>query len=202
MSSLNEIESLYASSISSDDVDDVTAVYLKSLRYSNATASSVALEGMTYDYAYDIPLVAMLSARAYFGDRLFIESGLTYTRLGTTVLNGRSVVTNKQYFHYAGLPLEAGWAFVDTRYFTSYVAAGAQVEKCVYATNNGSKISVKPLQFSMIARAGAQFNIIRQLGIFVEPGFTYYFNDGSNYHTARKESPATFTVTGGLRFTL
>ena len=126
MYSLDKIERLYSSSLSSaDDASDASATYLKSLPNSNATASSVALEGMTYEYAYDIPLILMLSARYYLGDRLFIESGLTYTRLGTTVMNGRSVVTNKQYFHYIGLPLEAGWSFVDTRYFTSYVAAGA-----------------------------------------------------------------------------
>jgi len=203
MYSLDKIERLYSSSLSSaDDASDASATYLKSLPNSNATASSVALEGMTYEYAYDIPLILMLSARYYLGDRLFIESGLTYTRLGTTVMNGRSVVTNKQYFHYIGLPLEAGWSFVDTRYFTSYVAAGAMAEKCVYATNNGSRIDVKPMQYAIIARAGAQVNIIRQLGLFVEPGFTYYFKDGSEYHTARKESPATFTVTGGFRFTL
>ena len=203
MSSLDKIERLYSSSLSSaDEESDASATYLKSLPNSNATASSVALEGMTYEYAYDIPLVLMLSARYYLENKLFIESGLTYTRLGTTVMNGRSVVTNKQNFHYIGLPLEAGWSFVDTRYFTSYVAAGAMAEKCVYATNNGSRIDVKPMQYAILARAGAQVNIIRQLGLFVEPGFTYYFKDGSEYHTARKESPATFTVTGGLRFTL
>ena len=202
MSSLDKIERLYSSSTLSDDDVDAASSYLKGLAVSNVNATSVALEGMTYDYAYDVPVIVKLSGRMFLGSRIFIETGLTYTRLGTTVINSRSVVTNKQRFHYLGVPVEAGWAFVDTRYFTSYISAGAMAEKCVYAVNNDSKVNVKPMQYSLLARVGAQFNPFEHLGIFVEPGFTYYFNDGSDYHTSRKENPAAFTVTAGLRFTL
>lgn len=50
-------------------------------------------------------------------------------------------------------------------------------------------VKVKPLQWSLSAAAGAQFKITEKLGIYAEPGVVYYFDDGSNVNTIRKEHP-------------
>jgi hypothetical protein len=99
--------------------------------------------------------------------------------------------------------------------------AGGAVEKCVsgkrsiigsVSTSNAGKdeqfsggeenVKVKPLQWSLSAAAGAQFKITEKLGIYAEPGVVYYFDDGSNVNTIRKEHPFNFNIQLGVRFTL
>mgnify|MGYP000010645216 FL=1 len=63
-------------------------------------------------------------------------------------------------------------------------------------------VKVKPLQWSLSAAAGAQFKITEKLGIYAEPGVVYYFDDGSNVNTIRKEHPFNFNIQLGVRFTL
>ena len=100
-------------------------------------------------------------------------------------------------------------------------SAGGAVEKCVsgkrsiigsVSTSNAGKdeqfsggeenVKVKPLQWSLSAAAGAQFKITEKLGIYAEPGVVYYFDDGSNVNTIRKEHPFNFNIQLGVRFTL
>ena len=51
-------------------------------------------------------------------------------------------------------------------------------------------VKVKPLQWSLSAAAGAQFKITEKLGYFMRSReFVYYFDDGSNVNTIRKEHP-------------
>ena len=57
-------------------------------------------------------------------------------------------------------------------------------------------------QWSLSAAAGAQFKITEKLGIYAEPGVVYYFDDGSNVNTIRKEHPFNFNIQLGVRFTL
>ena len=89
------------------------------------------------------------------------------------------------------------------------------VEKCVAGTMHkvgivnkqdkdatNENIHVKPLQWSLSAAAGAQFKITDKVGIYAEPGVVYYFDDGSNWQTIRKEHPFNFNIQLGVRFTL
>ncbi|MCI2083010.1 MAG: porin family protein [Bacteroidales bacterium] len=171
--------------------------YLKSI---SEESSRVLLEGVDYTYLYEIPVTYMFSIRDYFDFGLFLETGICYTRLGTTVLNGSSVVTSKQVFHYLGVPLKVGWSFLNTRYFSAYLSAGVAAEKCIYAINNGNRIHVKQMQYSASASLGFQFNFNEKIGLFAEPAYDFYPDDGSSFHTSRKENPQTFTLTAGLRF--
>ena len=63
------------------------------------------------------------------------------------------------------------------------------------------KETVKPLQFSVSGGVGAQINATKRLGIYVEPGVAYYFNDGSDIQTIRKENPFNFNIQAGIRLT-
>ena len=44
--------------------------------------------------------------------------------------------------------------------------------------------------------------ITEKFGIYAEPGVVYYFDDGSNVNTIRKEHPFNFNIQLGVRFTL
>ena len=50
-----------------------------------------------------------------------------------------------------------------------------------------------------MAAVGAQYNIGKHLGIYLEPGIAYYFDDGSALPTIRKDNPCNFTLQAGVR---
>lgn len=70
------------------------------------------------------------------------------------------------------------------------------MEKCVYGKIGSESETVKPLQFSVMGAVGAQYNISRRVGVYVEPGVSYFFDDGSDVQTIRKENPCNFTLQG------
>ena len=107
----------------------------------------------------------------------------------------------EQKLHYIGIPLRANWHFLDKKLVTLYVSGGGMVEKCVYGKLGSEKETVKPLQFSVSGGVGAQINATKRLGIYVEPGVAYYFNDGSDIQTIRKENPFNFNIQAGVRLT-
>ena len=39
------------------------------------------------------------------------------------------------------------------------------------------------------------------MGVFVEPGMSYYFDDGANIQTIYKEKPLNFNLNMGIRLT-
>ena len=75
------------------------------------------------------------------------------------------------------------------------------VEKCVYGKLGSEKETVKPLQFSVSGAVGAQLNATKRVGVYVEPGVAYYFDDGSDIQTIRKENPFNFNIQAGIRLT-
>lgn len=82
-----------------------------------------------------------------------------------------------------------------------YVSAGGAIEKCVYGKVGSEKETVKPVQLSVMGAVGAQYNISNRVGIYVEPGVSYFFDDGSPIETIRKENPTNFTLQAGIRLT-
>lgn len=74
-----------------------------------------------------------------------------------------------------------------------YTAAASQGEE-------HTSFHVNQLQCSASLSAGVQFNLAKRVGLYVEPGATYYFNDGSGVETVRKEHPLNFSLQMGIRF--
>lgn len=153
------------------------------------------------DVVHHQPISFGLSVRKTLPKGFSVETGLTYTLLSSEVKFANSSVTEDQRLHYIGIPVRANWNFVDQKLFTMYVSAGGAVEKCVYADRGGMKKTVNPLQFSVNGAVGAQFNATKRLGVYVEPGVAYFFNDGSDMQTIRKETPFNFNIQAGVRFT-
>ena len=151
-----------------------------------------------------------------FSDRWSLETGLNYTLLSSELHTGtQSYMEEEQKLHYVGIPLKLKYNFWKNKRLVVYAVAGGMVEKCVsgeletlYVTGSSDRksehtsLDVKPLQWSVNAAVGGQFNLIPQLGIYVEPGVAYYFDDGSSLETFRKEHPCNFNLQVGLRFTL
>lgn len=153
------------------------------------------------DINHHQPISVGLSVRKQLGKGFSLESGLTYTLLSSDakLMNSSSEVEQK--LHYIGIPLRANWNFLDKKLVTLYVSGGGMVEKCVYGKLGSEKETVKPLQFSVSGAVGAQLNATKHIGLYVEPGVAYFFDDGSEVQTIRKENPFNFNIQAGIRFT-
>lgn len=147
------------------------------------------------------PISFGLTVRKNLPKGFSVETGLVYTLLASEVtFNGSSNILDQR-LHYLGIPLRANWNFLDRKSFILYLSAGGMMEKCLYGKMESEDITIRPLQFSATAAVGMQYNINRRIGLYAEPGFAYYFDDGSSIETIRKENPANFTLQAGIRLT-
>lgn len=169
------------------------------------------------EYEHHLPIRIGLSVAYALTDRLSISGGLTYTRLSSDIKDAsrESKYIGEQRLHYVGIPVNVSYKVASSRWISLYGTAGVLAEKCVsgttdegYVENNTMKytntqdISSKPLQMSVNAGVGIQFDIIDNVGIYAEPGLSYYFDDGSALQTIYKEKPLNFNLNVGVRFRL
>lgn len=169
------------------------------------------------EYEHHLPIRIGLSVAYALTDRLSISSGLTYTRLSSDIKDAsrESKYIGEQRLHYVGIPVNVSYKVASFRWLGLYGTAGVLAEKCVsgttdegYVENNTMKytnthdISSKPLQMSVNAGVGIQFDFVDNVGIYAEPGLSYYFDDGSALQTIYKEKPLNFNLNVGVRFKL
>jgi hypothetical protein len=79
------------------------------------------------------------------------------------------------------------------------MGVGGQVDKCVYARVGNERLHEKEFLFSLTGAAGLQYNITRQIGLYVEPDFSLRLNNGS-LETYRYDNVGTISARAGLRF--
>lgn len=148
------------------------------------------------------PVTFGLTLRKEITSRLSLETGVMYTMLSSDLkLISDPSVAVEQKLHYIGIPVKANWNFIDSKRFMLYASAGGAVEKCVYGKTNGKRNTVDSLQFSLLGGVGAQYNATRKLGIYIEPGVAYFFDDGSDTETIRKDKPFNINLQAGVRLT-
>ena len=144
-----------------------------------------------------LPVRFGLSVQYQLNNRLALHSGINYTYLYSEFSDG-----NDQKLHYLGIPLGLVWQLWATNHVRFYLSGGAMVEKCIRADFEGGSIGKKPWQWSVNAAAGAEYTIIRQLGVYLEPSLGYYFDDGTFLEHYYKEHSLTPSVEFGLRLHL
>lgn len=170
------------------------------------------------EYSHKIPVKVGLTARYNITGRLGVETGLTYSVLSSSVKTGNSETGNNwssgsQTLHYLGIPLNISFDILNSRYVNIYVSGGGMMEKSIsgniktdeyvdgkFARTLTAKISPKGLQWSVNAVAGVQANILPQLGVFVEPGVSHHFKNGSRVRSIYTDKPTDFSLGFGLRY--
>ena len=154
-------------------------------------------------YRHEIPVSAGVSARIHLTDRLSINTGLNYTRyksLRTRTIAGSSTRQKDwQNVHYLGVPVRLDYMAVNRKHFNMYFGAGAQMDKCVYATVGEERLHEKQVLFGVNGTMGIQVNLARFVGLYFEPEVSYALNEGT-IETFRSDEPFVVTVRGGLRF--
>lgn len=164
------------------------------------------------DVEYDMPISVGVYARKFVYDNLAIETGLVYTYLSSKEYYSalsEPRKTNKVQLHYLGIPVKAVYSFFNHDRLSLYVAGGGMVEKSIAGKEITSSkddeisesLNVKELQWSLSASVGINYRLVDHLGLFIEPGVNYFFDDKSDVKTVRKEHPFNFQLQGGIRFT-
>lgn len=174
---------------------DMELVYLNGLPYLQERERSIE------SIHHKQPLSFGLSVRKELRSRFSVETGVTYTYLASDIQWKGEKEQDTQKLHYIGIPLRANWHFVENQKVQLYLSAGGSIEKCVSAKIGSEHTSIHPLQLSVMGAVGAQYNLSNHAGIYIEPGLSYYFDDGSDVQTIRKENPCNFTLQAGIRLT-
>lgn len=153
------------------------------------------------------PLRFGVSLRYDLGNRWSVESGLSYTRHKSDITNqaGNELTTTEQRLSYIGIPLNVGYRIWSNQRLNFYVSTGGMVEKMVKGSRSTQgttteSVSIRPLQFSLNGMAGAEFRIDKAFSLYMEPGVSYHFDNGSNVPTIYQDEPLNLNLNIGLRF--
>ena len=141
--------------------------------------------------------------------RLSMSTGVVYTRTSSDFYpyapnNDYNV---HQVLHYVGIPLGLNYELWRSGGFHAYVMAAAEA---AYNVKNDTdedgtrKQDAKRdrVQFSGKASLGAQYDISPSVGLYIEPGAKYYFDNGSDVENTFKDKKLNFNLQFGLRFNL
>lgn len=152
---------------------------------------------------HKLPVRFGLSLQYQLSNRIALHSGISYTYLEsefiTPITNSNNYI---QKLRYLGIPVGASWNIWSTGNLNVYLAGTALLEKCIDAQVSDGDIDQRPWQFSLNAAAGAEYNITRQFGLYLEPALGYYFNDGTSLQHYYKEHPLAPSIQFGLRLHL
>lgn len=143
-----------------------------------------------------------------------LESGLVLSHLSSTFITDsggiRSVTDQK--LQYLGIPFTASYRLPIGNRVGLYAGGGMMAEYGIKATANtssylsGNRVEYEKevfdpggLLWSVNAHLGIEAGITDQIGIYLEPGTGYHFNNGSDVESAYTHRPLDFHVTVGLR---
>lgn len=163
------------------------------------------------------PVKAGVSICYSLTERLSLKSGVTYAYLTSSTSSGSDSYRfeTDQRLHYIGIPIGLNYTLLQNHRLSLYLSAGASVEKCVSGRldtdyiNNGivtqsdsERFRPRELQWSATVGAGVQYAITRSIGIYAEPGISYYFDNGSRHETFYTARPLNFNIEAGIRLNI
>ena len=182
----------------SNDVDYLMAAAYKALQKSP--------QGKAKHHA---PVSVGMQLAFGIAPRLSMSTGVVYTRTSSDFYpyapnNDYNV---HQVLHYIGIPVGLNYELWSSGGFHAYVMAGAEA---AYNVKNDTdedgtrKQDAKRdrVQFSGKASLGAQYDVSPNVGLYVEPGARYYFDNGSDVENTFKDKKLNFNLQFGLRFNL
>ena len=187
---------------------------LRAVAYSNRNETTKT------DVKHHRPMSIGVGARYFFNSHWAIESGISYLMLESETKSGsdHSYTYTDEKVRYIGVPVAVGYQWLDTKRISVYSSVGVQAnfgisgkQECQYVVDEQpiggtttTDIDDIPLQWSLTAAAGLQYNIMKNFGIYAEPGVAYYIDNGSSLQTSYsdKKLPLVFNLRIGLRYDL
>ena len=166
-------------------------------------------------YDHDRPIKVGLGVKYNIDNRWSITSGLTYSYLRSTFdySEGKMSGNGVQKLHYVGLPIATSYNVISAKKLKVYLAAGGEMQKLVSGRavmdgvnipDEAKKRDVKEggMQWSLNAAVGAEYNIVDNFGIYVEPGVSHYIDNKSSVENFYKYKPTNFSLNVGLRLSI
>ena len=185
---------------------------LKIAQNNAAQPGSDKMERRTHHYT---PVTFSLALKYKLNSRFGLETGLSYSCLKSESEIGTdgNAIREQQTIHYLGIPLKGTYHLYHVRRWSLYGGLGAKLEIPVYAPFRTSyfvdgmkeqeerSVFHAPLQWSVGAGVGLQYNLTPNVGFFAEPSLQYYLPTGGNVETYRTEHPFMFSLPIGIRIT-
>lgn len=155
--------------------------------------------------SYAMPVTVGAQVHIPFGQKMALGIGLNYTylfsRMEALVNKEKHNVTST--LHYVGIPVSLFFNAVDEDKYSVYGSLGGTIEKGLgqKLTYSGktNRVGVDGIQFSVGLNAGIEYKLIENLGIYLDPGIVYYF-DNDQPNSIRTAQPLQFRVEAGVRF--
>ena len=170
--------------------------------------------GPIYLYGYEErqkhhqPIAFGLSVSYPLSTKWLLSTGVTYTRLRSDFTSQAHDYTfsQEQTLHYLGIPLNAQYRLFQLGGLNVYLSGGAEADYNIKARLESmgvtQHIDRDRWQFSVQGGVGVQYDVLPQLGIYVEPGVKYYFDNGSRLRNFFKDKPTSLNLQLGLRLNI
>jgi hypothetical protein len=160
------------------------------------------------------PVSFGFSVSRQLNNRFSLQTGLTYSFL-TSDWETQASTYNKeirQRLHFIGIPLSLSYKIADWNRFRFYASAGAQAEMNVAGSErtksffvdqqtsvNTLHVRMKEWQWSVNARAGVSYPLLRFVSAYAEFGAAYYFDNKSEIETIYSDKAFNISPQIGLR---
>ncbi len=145
------------------------------------------------------PIHLGITVSKRLSNRFSLQTGLTGTYLLSVPKDDALGSNYDQHIYYVGIPVSLSYLLYRYNSFSVYWSNGVEVEKCVYAKQGDTNLKMHKLQWSVNSAIGAQYHIARHLAVFVEPGVSYYWGNGTDIKTYRTEHPCSVDIHFGLK---
>lgn len=194
-------------------VTNSDALRSENLMALNALDAAMAPPAET-DIRHRTPIGFGLSVSRYLNDRFSLQTGVTYSYLRSEwSTNNTYHVDNDQRLHFIGIPLSLTYKIAEWNRFQFYASAGGMTEVNVAGKRKmklfsddveilaqSERVRMKEWLWSVNARMGVSYPIIRFVSAFGEVGASYYFDNGSDIETIHSEKPFNVSLQFGFRF--
>lgn len=160
------------------------------------------------------PISVGVGVSYMLNNRFSLQSGLNYSFLSSDwETNGQYYSETKQKLHVIGIPLSVSYKIAEWNRIRFYAAAGGMAEVNVAGKlqskifsgkdqfrHERENIRMNEWMWSVNARVGASYPLLRFLSVYAEAGADYYFDNGSVIETVRSDKPFNVSLQAGFRF--
>ena len=182
--------------------------YANSMAASARMSEPIFLTGYEERQHHHQPVMYGLSVSYPLSERLSLSTGVVYTKLRsdfTQVVRSQQI-QQEQTLHYIGVPLGMSYRFFSYKGLKTYLSANVKADWNVATHLETEGVSQElrkdRLQWSLGGSLGLQYDILPQLGLYAEPGLSYYPDNGSHIQNFFKDKPLNFSLQLGVRLNL
>lgn len=150
---------------------------------------------------HSIPLSYGLNVSMIINERIAVTGGADISIYHSRIaFNNISSIQNA---YYLGIPLRLDLTVWHNGPVSVWFGGGGKVDRLVYGKFGTDRIKDNTLNWSIIGDLGIQYDLSKNVGIFLAPEVSYYFKpENPVIQTYRTENPLMFTIGAGLRFSL